>query len=194
MLRNSNPQTQHAQRKTQVTRSNAQCSLRYWRSDRLPEFVPSPGSCWRGLRGPLSTLGRLLSSPVSWWFMRVERIWLSWDLRASLDSPIILVGRRCEERNPLNGAETKTKITRYRWMKASVKIDRSKPLDRVSATGYYLHDTNHLVGEVGMTSTSRWAVKVPLLFFVTSLVEALGVEDESSRVKGWIRSMQLGPG
>ncbi|KAH7384350.1 hypothetical protein DE146DRAFT_668393 [Phaeosphaeria sp. MPI-PUGE-AT-0046c] len=102
--------------------------------------------------------------------VRAQRICLSWDLRPTPSDSVALVGRMNEM------TEASDRAPRKSWfgIKAREKLTRhpfpmQKSPERTLAAGYYLRDSEHLVGEVGISSPSRWFLKNQICSYVISL-------------------------
>lgn len=90
-------------------------------------------------------------------FIRAQRICLSWDLRSTPSDSIALVGRMNEILELANRAHLKAWYdpnTRHKTIRSLFPTLRTSR--RTLAMGYYLRDSEHLVGEMGISSPSRW--------------------------------------
>jgi hypothetical protein len=83
---------------------------------------------------------------------------------------------------------------RYGWKKKFAKEVRSRTRRRILATGYYLHDIDHLVGEVGIVSPSRWVLTESIQPHVYSLVDNVGREGDVIACEGLGKEFASGYG
>jgi hypothetical protein len=95
--------------------------------------------------------------------VRAKRICLSWDLRSLPTHQTDLVGKLHHV------TEVTTRTARFRPKKIS-KAMISRPGDRTLVSGYYLRDAEHLVGEVGIVSSSSWDLNGALWLHLPHLV------------------------
>jgi hypothetical protein len=100
--------------------------------------------------------------------VHAKRICLSWDLRALSTNSMNLVGRM---HHVTETAARAARILRHRQLRSkTTKNMTSGPKNRTIVSAYYLRDSQHLVGEVGVASLSGWVLNDPLWVAVSSLI------------------------
>lgn len=129
--------------------------------------------------------------------VRVKRICLSWDLRSPPSDTGVLVGRW----NEIADTDMNDPKPRKSWLGMK---RRDKPgaftsattriSGRMLPTGYYLRDADHLVGEVGISSPSRWWATESIAQHVGTLVGNNRREGRLSHSEGLGRELASGLG